>query len=147
MDADRARENTELHKRGYSEDEIASLYEFGRLALENGHTKRAEVLFHGLVQVAPDFAPAWLALAYIHILGRNFDDAIFASRQALRISPDFTEAMLFLTSCLLTENDFHAAGTHLGEIGERIDAGYVEDPNVVRYYRVQLARYQNRQSR
>jgi Flp pilus assembly protein TadD len=144
MAAEASRENTELLKRGYSEDEIAALYDFGRVALENGHTKRAEVVLHGLVQVAPDFAPAWLALAYIHIVGRNFDDAVFACRQALRISPDLTEAMLFLTSCLLTEGDYHAAGTHLGEIGERIDAGYVEDPNVVRFYRVQLARYQNR---
>jgi tetratricopeptide (TPR) repeat protein len=127
MESDSIRDNTEVLKRGYSEDEIATLYEFGRLALENGYIKRAEIVFHGLVQVAPDFAPAWLALAYIHISSQKLDEAIFACRQALRISPDLTEAMLFLTSCLLTEGDYHAAGTHLGEIGERIDAGYVED--------------------
>jgi len=135
---------SEVLKRGYSDDEILHIYELGRLCLENGDVRRAEAVLGGLTHIAPDFAPAWLGMSYIHIQSRNYDAALQAARQAHRLEADSGEAMLFMISCLLTHGDYNSAGTYLGEVGERIDSGLVDHPNVIRFYRAQLARYQNR---
>ena len=127
---------------GYSKDEISHLYELGRFTLENGELRRAESVFLGLNHVAPDFAPAWLGMAYIHIHDKNWDEAIHCSRQALRIQPDSNEAMLYLVACLLTTGDYNSAGTYLGEVGERIEIGQVSNSAVIRFFRAQLARFQ-----
>ena len=60
------------------------------------------------------------------------------------MNPDFTEAMLFLATCLLTNGDYNAAGTYLGEVGEKIESGMVDSPTVIRFFKGQLARFQNR---
>lgn len=138
------RGGSDLVRRGYAEEEISSIYELGRLCLENGSLRQAETILLGLTEVAPDYAPAWLGMSYIHIQNRNFDGAIFAARQALRIDPNFTEAMLYLVACLLTTGDFNAAGTYLGEVSDKIEGGLVDDSNVIRFFRAQLARYQSR---
>jgi len=136
------RSPSEVLKRGYSDEEVAHLYELGRFFLENGDLRRGENVLVGLTEVAPDFAPAWLGVSYLHIQSGDFDAAIYAARQALRVEPNFAEAILFLASCLLTSGDVNTAGTYLGEVGEMIDSGAVEDPNVVRFYRAQLGRYE-----
>lgn len=138
------RSPSELLKRGYSDEEIAHIYELGRLCLENGDIRRAEVVFEGITKIAPEFAPGWLGAAYIYIQNKNLDDAIYAARQAMRLDPDFSEAMLYLVSCLLTVGDYSAAGTYLGEIGEKIEGGSITHPNMIRFYKAQLARYQNK---
>lgn len=143
-DAVRRRSPSEVLRRGYSDEEVGHLYDLARLFLDNGNERDAEVLLNGLVEVAPDFAPAWLALCYVRIVQREYDEAIACARQALRIDPEFIEAMLLLVTCLITTRDFSSAGTYLGEVRERIDAGAVASPNLVRLYRVQLARYQMR---
>lgn len=136
--------STDLIKRAYSDDEIAHIYELGRLFLENGSVKQAETIMTGLTEVVPDFAPAWLGLCYIHIQDKNNDAAIYAARQACRVDPELTEAMLFLSSCLLTSGDYNSAGTYLGEVGDKIDSGAVDNPNIIRFFKAQLARYQAR---
>ena len=139
-----ARSSTEVQKRSYSEDEIAHIYELARFHLENGQLRKAETIFQGLTDVVPDFAPGWLGAAFIHIQSKNYDAAVSATRQALRLKPDSIEAMLLLVSCLLTIGDAHAAGTMLGEIGDVMESGEIDNPSLVRFYRAQLARYQNR---
>lgn len=138
------RSPSEVLKRGYADEEIGHIYELGRLCLENGDIRRAEVILTGVTEIAPEFAPAWLGMAYVHIQNKNYDDAVFAARQALRLDPEFTEALLYLVACLLTIGDHTAAGTYLGEVGEKIESGAVTHPNLVRFYKGQLARYQNR---
>lgn len=135
---------TSLLKRGYTDDEIDQIYELGRLSLANGNLRTAEGIFEGLTQVAPDYSPAWLGLAYVGIYRGNIDSAVFASRQALRIDPHFPEALLYLASCLMSSGDYNSAGTHLGEVAEQIESGQIDDPSVQRFYRIQLARFQNR---
>lgn len=129
---------------GYTEEEILSIYELGRLSLENGNILSAEVIMHGLNEVAPDFPAAWLATSYINIQHKDYDSAIYAAKQALRIAPEFTEAVLFLSACLMTTGDYNSAGTYLGEVGEKIDTGSIDNPSIIRFYKAQLARYQNR---
>jgi hypothetical protein len=138
------RSGAEVLKRGYSDDELAQIYELGRFCLENGDVRRAEAIMFGLNEVAPEFAPAWLGTCCIHTQNKNYDGALHASRQALRADGESIEAMLFLACCLLSTKDFNSAGSYLGEVGERIESGGVDNPNLMRFYRAQLARYQNR---
>lgn len=140
----RERAPSELIKRGYSEDEIATIYELGRLHLETGNLKRAEFIFHGLTEILPEFAPGWLGMCYVHIHARDYDLAIYCANQSLRAAPHMTEPLLFLIACLLTTGDYNSAGTYLGEVGDKIQTGLEDRPSIVRFFRAQMARYQYR---
>jgi len=144
MDLPQRRSPSEILKRGYTDEELGHLYELGRFFLESGDLRRAEVVLTGVTEVAPEFAPAWLGVAYINIQNKNMDGAIFSARQALRVEPGLVEAILYLATCLLTTGDLNAAGTYLGEVGEMIESGGVDDANVIRFYKAQLARFQSR---
>lgn len=130
--------------RGYSDEEISNIYELGRLYLESGNIKAGENIMRGLTEIAPGFNPGWFGLSYIQSMNKNHDAAIAAARQALRNDQNSVEAQLFLVSYLLTVGDFNSAGTYLGEVGEIIDTRSIENQNIVRFYRAQLARYQSR---
>jgi lipopolysaccharide biosynthesis regulator YciM len=145
MKSARERLGSEIVKRGYSDDEIAHIYELARFSLENGELRRAEVIANGLVEIAAEFSPAWLILAYVHIYNRAFEAALQAARQAVKCDEQSIAAQLFLAACLLVTGDFNTGGSLLGEIGEKIDNGLIDDPNCIRFYQLQLARFQNRQ--
>lgn len=138
------RSASEVLKRGYSDDELAHIYALARFCLENGDMRRAEAILAGINEVAPDFAPGWLAMCALCTLNKNNEQALLCARHALRADTDSVEAMLFLICCLLSNRDFNAAGSYLGEVGERIEAGIVDGPNLLKFYQAQLARYQNR---
>lgn len=139
----RERRLSDVLKRGYSDAEISHVYELGRFHLENGNLTRAEPVMHGIVSVAPEFVPAWLALTYIYLLQGNPDNAISAARHAAKLDPNSIEANLFLITCLLGTGDYNSAGAYLGEVSDRIERGE-GNPNLVRYFRAQLARYERR---
>jgi len=138
------RPNTEGAKRGYSDEELNHIYELGRFCLENGDFRRAEVILSGLNDVAPEYSPAWLGTCCVQNSNKNYESAVVAAKQALRAEPESIEAMLFLSCSLLTIKDFNAAGSYLGEVGERLEGGSLKSPNLLRFYKAQLARYQNR---
>ncbi|MBX7145126.1 MAG: hypothetical protein K1X79_11795 [Oligoflexia bacterium] len=144
MNLPRKRVSSEVLKRGYSDDEVANIYELGRFLLENGDLRRAEAIFGGLVELVPDFAPAWLGMAYLKVQGQDFEGAVQMVRHCLRVSPRNKEGMLFLVACVLSTGDMSTAGTYLGELGEMIESGELDDPLLVRFYKMQLARYQTR---
>lgn len=144
MEESRPRRPSEVLRRGYADEEVAAIYALGRLYLENGDIRRAEVIFHGLTEALPDFAPGWLGMSYVFLASRNYDQAIYSARQALRLDPDFVPATLFLVASLLSTRDYNSAGTFLGEVGEKIESGAVEDPALIRFYKGQLARFQTR---
>jgi Tfp pilus assembly protein PilF len=144
VDLDEASKGAELVRRSYLDEEINQIYELGRLWLENGDLKGAEVIMNGLVEVAPQFAPAWLGLCLIQTQAGDIDAATKSAKRAHNIEPESVEAILFLTACLLTIGDYSRAGTFLGEIAEKVDSGAVADQNILRFYRAQLARYENR---
>lgn len=128
----------------YSREEILDIYALGRLWIESGQVKRAEILLHGLNVVAPDFAPGWLGTALVQGTLGNFESARQAAQRALRIEPESAEAMLYVAVTSMGLGDLGAAGTLLGEVGELIESRRVSDPNVVRLYKMQVARYQSR---
>ena len=140
-----ARRASELPKRSYSRDEVVDIYELGKLWLESGQIKRAEAIMSGLNEVAPDFGPAWLGTAFLRSLGVDHEGVVQAATAALRLDPDNVEAMMFIVLAALALKDWNMAGTYLGEVGDRIEQGAVKNPNVPRLYKMQLARYQNRE--
>ncbi len=135
---------SELMKRTYSEDEIECLYELGRFSLENGELRRAETIFVGLTEVAPDFASAWLGLVYVFNSRQDWDGAIAAARQALRIDPQSLPALLMLTSALLNAGDVTTAGSYLGEIQDRLEEGETIPATHIRIFKALLARHSSR---
>ena len=145
MDQPAVRSPSDILKRGYADEEIQNIYELARVFLEGGQLKRAEAIFSGLTEIAPEFAAAWLGLAYIHIQNKAYESAAQAARTALQQDPEFVEAMLYLVACLLVAGDLNTAGTFLGEVSERVESGSVENPDAVRFFRMQLARYENMQ--
>jgi len=140
-----SRKNAELPGRKYSRDEVVDIYELGKFWLESGQYKRAEAVMTGLNEVAPDFAPAWLGTAFLRSVASDYDGVVVAAKAALRLEQDSVEAMLFLAMAALALKDINTAGTYLGEVGDRLEQGGVSNPNVARLYKMQLARYQNRE--
>ena len=102
------------------------------------------MIFKGLVEIAPMFAPAFLGLCYVHVQSQSYDLAVQAARKAHKIDPDSVEAELFLAANLLTVGDFNTAGSLLGEIGEKIENGKIDNPEVVRFFQIQMARFETR---
>ena len=140
----RERRLSEVLKRGYSDTELTQLYELGRSFLENGQIKQAETIMSGLTTVAPEFLPAWLGLVYVLLHKKENDAALSAARHAHRLNPESDEATLYLITCLINTGDYNAAGTLLGEVGDRFTSGATDNQNLLRFYRAQLARYQAR---
>jgi Flp pilus assembly protein TadD len=123
---------------------VLDIYKLGKLWLETGQYKRAESIMSGLNEVASDFAPAWLGTAYLRSISGNYDGAILAVNNALRLEPESSEAMLYLVAFSMTVGDVSTAGTYLGEVGDAIEQGKVLNQNVIRFHKMQLARYQAR---
>lgn len=146
MNLIRKRVPSEILKRGYSDEEILHIYELGRLFLENGDLSRGEAVMHGLNEIAPDFSPAWLGMSYIYFHGKNFEQSVQCARRAVQLDPSFNEALLVMVAGLMSLGDYNTAGTYLGEAGEKIETGLIDDPKSIRFYKAQLARYQTRQA-
>ncbi len=139
-----ARKQGDVLRRNYSDNEVADIFKLGKLWLETGHTKRAEAIMAGLNEVAPEFAPAWLATALLRAVGGNYEGALQAANLALKANSESAEAMLYIVALTLTLGDAATAGTYLGEVGEMIEQGKVGSQHVTRFYKMQLARYQMR---
>jgi len=144
MESPRRRVPSEVLKRGYSDDELSHIYELGRFFLENGDLNRAQAIMQGLCDIAPDFAPAWLGMCYIAYQNKDIETAVQFARSALKAEAKFVEATLALVAGLISLGDYTSAGTNLGEIGELIDGGQLDDPKIIRFYKAQLMRFQNR---
>lgn len=140
----RERATSEIVKRGYSNEELSHIFALARLHIESGALKAAETVLSGLNEVAPDFSPGWLGMAYLHLLQDNKEGAIAACRNSFRVDPESMEVLLFSIACALIDDDINAAGSFLGEVQERLDAGVDVPHDLVRIYRMQLARYQAR---
>ncbi len=138
----RKRKPSDLIKRGYSETEVDSMYSLGRHFLECGHFKRAEIIFKGLNFIVPEYAPAWLGTCAVCSTKKEYELALNAASKAFQADPKSAEAEIYLACSLISVKDFNAAGTYLGEIAEKIDAGIIVKPDLIRFFRTQLVRYQ-----
>jgi tetratricopeptide (TPR) repeat protein len=135
---------SEFLKRGYSLEEVEHIYALGRLYLESGNLRQASLIFDGLVDVVPHFTPALLARAIIALFQREYTDAADAAKRAFTADPHSVEALLLLVLSLFGLNDYNSAGTYLGEVRDAIESGNLTDKQLLRVYRMLLARYRSR---
>ena len=140
----RPRSPSDMIRRGYTDAEMESIFALGRLLIESGSFLRAAVILNGLTEVAPEFAPAWLALGSIAIMNGEYEQALGFSGQVLRRDPTDPEAMLMNVLCSLSTGDINTAGTYLGELKDGIDGEIINNPQLVRLYQSQLVRFQSR---
>lgn len=133
-----------LKARLYSEQEIQLLYELGRLFLENGEQRKAEIILKGIVSVDPTFKAAWLGLAYLYHYNSQIDEGIVAAKKVLELEPGSVEGALFLVIFMYSSGEISASGAILGEIREKVESGLVKEPNIIRIYRSQLERFSSR---
>ena len=136
--------HTEILQRSYSEAEVEGIYELARFCCESGQSQRADVIFNGLAEVSPKFLPALLGKCLVQINNQAYDAAVESAKKALKLDPKSVEAQIFLVTALLSVGDINSAGTLLGEIGERIEAGEVTAHHTICLYKGQLARYESR---
>ncbi len=130
----------------YSKEEQLDIYALGKMCLETGHAKRAEVILKGLTTVVPDFLPGWLALSVAQATLGNVEAANESARQALKLQADSPAGMILLVTTALAIGDQSTAGTYLGELKDVIDQGIVSDPNIVRLFKMQMVRYHNQEA-
>lgn len=128
----------------YSADEVLDIYALGKMWLETGQVRKAEVIMQGLNSVAPDFLPGWLGMSVVQSTLGNIEGALATAQKALKLDAESAPAMLCVVVASLNISDMSTAGTLLGEVGELIEAQKVSDPNVTRLYNMQLARYQSK---
>jgi hypothetical protein len=140
-DTGRPRTVSEVLRKGYTDEEIANVYELGRLFLEAGFLKKGETIMAGITAVAPHFSPGWLGLSYCAFMQRATEKSLDYAREAYRADPGSARALLFLVSCFLALNDINGAGTYLGELREQLESGSLQDPEVRRLYEAHLARF------
>lgn len=126
----------------YSEEELDLLYSLGVFYLEAGHYRSAEMVFQGLTAIAPSFADSWLAASATFFMLGNFDQAKRHAHQAMRLNPHDVQVQLLYVTILLSQNELSEAGTLLGEIKEQIDTRVIQNPDQIRYFRAQLARFE-----
>jgi Tfp pilus assembly protein PilF len=131
----------ESSRSSYSKEELVDMYALAKMFLETGQIKRAEVIARGLTTVAPEFVPGWLAWSVVSASLGNIEAAFEAARKALKYQSDSAAAMMLIVTTAMTLGDLSTAGTYLGEVKEMIDQGSISDPNVLRLYRMQMARY------
>lgn len=144
MTAVRRRVTSEVIKRGYTDDEVLTIYELARFLLEAGDIRRAEAIILGLIEVVPEFSLAWLAQAYIQTAAKDYEGALESARQALKCEPDLVQAQMYLVVCAMILGDYNTAGTYLGEVGEKVENGEIFDQTIIRFFNAQLARFQQR---
>jgi tetratricopeptide (TPR) repeat protein len=117
------------------------MYALARFFLETGSFQRAESVLKGIIEIAPDHSNSKLAMAYLGLVRSRLEDTLRYTRQVLDSSPDSALAMLYLVMASLTAGDLQTAGAYLGEIGDLISEGAVDDGYLERLYRAQMVRY------
>jgi len=125
----------------YSKEELVDIYALAKMFLETGQIKRAEVIAQGLISVAPEFVPGWLVMSVVAATLGSVEVSLEAARKALKLQPDSAPAMMLIVTTAMTLGDAGTAGTYLGEVKEMIEQGRVSDPNLLRLFKMQMARY------
>ena len=138
----RERKLSDVLKRGYSDEELRHIYELGRSFLESGKVARAEKIFAGITAVAPDHLPSWLGLTNIAIQKNNLEAARGYAETARRVDKASPAAALYLATVMFSLNELTTVGSLLGEVGDNLEGRLDIDPNLHRFYKMQLARFQ-----
>jgi Tfp pilus assembly protein PilF len=78
----------------------------GRIALRQGRTKEAIVLFQRAVQVAPQFSEAYDLLGSTYFAQQDYAHAVEYFQRAVAVNPYDLNAHFYLGTCLMKLGDF-----------------------------------------
>jgi len=76
----------------YSDGERDVIYALALFFLEVGHTARAELIFHGLLEANPRFTASELGMCYVFALGARWEELENQARSVLAREPKNPEA-------------------------------------------------------
>jgi len=65
--------------------------------------------FEKAIELKPDYAEAWSELAWAHLLGKEYDQAITAAREATRLAPGDEKGWLTLGECYIFRKSYDEA--------------------------------------
>ena len=128
----------------YSEEEVERIYALGRLYLEGGQLRSAELIFNGLINVKNDFIPSYLGLMYLYSISERWDSMEFIVEKVKKQNDFILQILIFESLLRFSQKDIAGAGTALGEVKDLIESNNTAvDQNIVRIFKSQISRYQS----
>lgn len=115
----------------YSNEELSSIYELGRMYFEMGFFVPAERIFGGLVAVDNGQTPARIGLGLLKLERGLFQESTIHFRTAIQAGPFALQAKIGLVSAFIGLNELPRARSLLGEIGKEL----TQNPKIPRELR------------
>ena len=107
----------------YSNDELAAIYELGRLYFEMGYFAPAERIFGGLSSVDDARTPARIGLGLVKLERGLYQEAATHFRLALQSGSFELQAKLGLCASFIAAGELGRAQSILGEISKSLENG------------------------
>ncbi|MGY3696648.1 tetratricopeptide (TPR) repeat protein [Bradyrhizobium sp. USDA 3240] len=113
------------HVRSLDHGHVNTLCNLGAIELRLGHHERAYTLLQTAVTVAPDLAPARIALADVLIATHRTEQAVAQYRKAIELAPTSVDAHAAYANALrkLGRNE-HASGMHADIVRRQLHQHY-----------------------
>lgn len=105
----------------YQRDELAAIYELGRIYYEMGYFAAAERVFSGLSSSSSISAPALLGQALIRIEHKQYDDALNLLRALIQEGTLALEAKIAMCACLVAMGDFSRGKSLVVQVGRDLE--------------------------
>lgn len=118
----------------YSNDELFSIYELGRMYYEMGYFAAAERIFAGLVAVSDDFAEARLGLGLVKFECEQYDEAAGCFRSLVQEDKLALEAYLGLAAIFIAQGEATRARTLLLQLEKGVEGIDNLPPNARRLW-------------
>ena len=118
----------------YSNEELSSLYELGRLYFEMGYFAPAERVFNGLCAVGEGRTPARLGLGLVKLERVLYQEATIQFRNALQLTSSSLQAKLGLCAAFIAIGEISRARTILAEIAKSAELNEQTDAEIRRLF-------------
>ena len=119
-----------MSERSYSEDELMSFYELGRMYYEMGYFAPAERIFSGLAAVDQGATPARCGLGLVKLERGLHDQSQQHFRLALQESAFPLQAKLGLVASFLASGEIQRAKSLLVELASELEAAPGENADL-----------------
>lgn len=118
----------------YSGEELAAIYELGRLYFEMGYFPAAERIFSGLSAIDGGFTPARIGLGLLRIENGQYNDATTFFRGELPDGNYKIEAKLGMCAAFMALGEVPRARSLLGQIDKDFQAVKNLNPELQRLW-------------
>ncbi|MCB0324286.1 MAG: hypothetical protein KDD69_11970 [Bdellovibrionales bacterium] len=124
----------------YSNEELAGIYELGRMYFELGYFAPAERIFNGLVVVDEGRTPARLGLGLLKLERGLYQEAGTHFRSVLESKSYEVQAKLGLCAAFVAAGDLVRAKSILDELAKTLERNPGTEPEVRRLFQAYVAR-------